>query len=117
MERIKGFANYGAPQLALLTHTTEQTARRWIKQDRAPRLVLRWLELTIDGDLAGIRPEWDGWTMRNDGRLHSPDGPSFTPQELTAYGLNMQLLRELQRQRVAILWRRSITTGQRKHAA
>ncbi|AMN47005.1 hypothetical protein ACG33_07825 [Steroidobacter denitrificans] len=99
MEPLRGFANYGARRLAHLTHSTERAARGWIKTGLAPRLVIRWLELTLRGQLQFIRSDWDGWELRKDGRLHSPDGSAFTIGELTAYGLNMQLLRELQRRR------------------
>lgn len=99
MEPLQGFATLGARELARLTDTAERTARRWIRNGLAPRLILRMLRTLLDGALAEIHPRWDGWTLRRDGKLHSPEGPAFTPDEIRLLPLRLQQLRALERER------------------
>lgn len=98
MVPLGSFANLGARNLARLTHYGERTARRWIRDGLAPRVVVLCLQLMMDGDLGLISPAWDGWTLRTDGRVHSPEGPSFTPHEIRALPLWHQRMTTLERE-------------------
>lgn len=89
MDRLGGFANFGSRTLAQLTFTCDSTARRWIREGLAPRLVLRSLEIVTRGPLGMICSHWKGWSLRG-GKLHSPEGDQFTPDELRAIPLRNQ---------------------------
>lgn len=90
MDPLGGFANYGAVALAELALTSVRSARRWIRTGLAPTIVMRWLQFKVCAQLAVIHPKWEGWTLRRDGKLHSPEGFQFTPDELRAMPLRYQ---------------------------
>lgn len=98
MEPLEGFATLGAAELARLTDSALRTTRRYIARGLAPRLVVRWLEVTLRGTLSLICRHWDGWTLRA-GKLHSPEGHSFTPAEIRALPLQYQHISALERER------------------
>lgn len=89
MERLGGFANYGAEHLARLTFCSIRSARRWRQSGFAPAICVAWLELTHYGGLAPLSDAWEGWRLRN-GALHAPTGWAFTPGELLAMPLRYQ---------------------------
>lgn len=90
MDALGGFANYGPEKLAALALASVRSARRWIRSGVAPALVVRWLQFKVCAQLAVIHPKWDGWTLRRDGKLHSPEGFQFAPDELRAIPLRYQ---------------------------
>ena len=92
----------GAPELARLTNAAERTARRWILSDRAPRLVVRYLQLLNDGSLGLIAPRWEGWRLRGS-ELYSPEGQAFRPGEIRAIPLRVQQIAALERAAAAQL--------------
>lgn len=98
MVPLGGFANLGAREIARLTDSAERSARRWIRDGLAPRLVVRFLQLLTDAPLGALSPPWDGWTLRR-GKLCSPDGHEFAPGEIRALPLRLQQLRALERER------------------
>lgn len=96
MQPLGGFANLTAHQLSELTGASVPTVRRWKRFNRAPIIVVRYLTLKFRGELSLIHPHWDGWTLRRDGKLHSPEGHSFTFGEVRAIPLQYGQIRELQ---------------------
>lgn len=98
MERLGGFANCSPEWLAERAKTSVRTARRWIRQDLAPRVAVAFLKLVTDGALETIHSAWKDWTVRRDGKLHAPNGWTFTPAELIAIPLRYQLISELRAQ-------------------
>src|SRR5688572_6070660 len=95
MEPLGSFSNLGATELARRTFTAERTTRRWIASGLAPRLELEFLRLIFDGPLGLISQSWDGWSLRR-GKLRSPDGHEFTPDEIRALPLQAQRVRALE---------------------
>jgi len=79
-----------ATELAQLALTSLRTARRWMRTGLAPSLVVRWLKLRRTYQLELIHPDWEGWTLRHDGFLHSPEGFRFRPNELRTVPLMHQ---------------------------
>jgi hypothetical protein len=96
MEPLQGFANFGAHELARLALSSERSARRWIAEGFAPRLVVRFLEIVVRGPLGLICERWNGWSLRG-GVLHAPTGATFTPEEIAAIPLRLQQIAELER--------------------
>lgn len=96
MEPLEGFANYGARELARLTHSAERTARRWIHEGCAPRLVVRFLQLIFRGTLGAICQQWEGWRIDR-GKIIAPNGYEFTPGELLSIPVRFAHIRELER--------------------
>lgn len=95
MDALGRFANLGATELARRTFTAERTARRWISTGLVPRLALEFLRLIFDGPLGLISQPWNGWSLRR-GKLRSPDGDEFTPEEVRALPLQLQRVRSLE---------------------
>lgn len=50
---------------------TARTVRNWERRD-APRWVLAWLRIAYERDLGTIHPDWAGWRIGLDGKLHGP---------------------------------------------
>ena len=98
MEVLGRYAALGARELARLTHHGERSARRWIREGLAPRFVVVFLQLICDGDLSVIGDSWSGWTLRQDGQLHSPEGAHFSPHEIRALPLHHQRMTTLERE-------------------
>lgn len=96
MRPLGGFANFTSDALATITTTSVRTARRWKREGLAPRWVIRLLNVLLRGELAEISPAWDGWTLR-EGKLYSPEGSAFTPNEIRALPLRLQEMREHER--------------------
>jgi hypothetical protein len=96
MEPLQGFANLGASEISRLTHSALSSARRWITERKAPWVVVAWLRLTAWGELEAISERWTGWTLRNDGKLHSPEGAAFTPAEVITIPLRLQQIASLE---------------------
>jgi signal transduction histidine kinase len=96
MEPLGGFANFGAEELARRTLSSVRSARRWIREGLAPRLIVWCLRIMFDAPLGELSREWDGWSLR-DGKLHSPEGTAFTPHEIRALPLRLQQLSALER--------------------
>jgi hypothetical protein len=97
MEPLGGFANVGVPELARLTRSSVRSARRWIRDGLAPRLVMWCLRIMFDAPLGEISHEWDGWHLRK-GKLESPEGHAYTPHEVRAIALRMQHVAALERE-------------------
>lgn len=95
MRPLGGFAAYGARELARLTDHAERTTRRWIADGLAPRFVVRCLEIMCSGALGLICAQWEGWSLR-DGKLQSPEGAEFTPNEVRTIPLRFQQLAALE---------------------
>ena len=53
---------------------------------RVPWSVVRLLRILRLGDLGALSRDWSGWSL-HDGRLHSPEGRAFTPQESAWWAL------------------------------
>ena len=95
MEPLSGFANLSAKDLARVTHSAERTARKWIRARFAPRLIVEWLRLMFDRPLGMLCQRWEGWHLRN-GKLHSPEGYEFTPEEVITIPLRLQQIAQLE---------------------
>lgn len=88
--RMGGFANLETQQLCAMCFTSARTVRRWKRTGLMPRLAHFVLELLTYGNVGVINKAFDGWTLKRDGKLHSPTGWDFTPSELVAVPLRMQ---------------------------
>lgn len=68
------------------------TVARWIDKGTLPKSISMLLNLTRNGDLAGIHSAWSGWKIDiKDGRLLPPNGdPAFEPGHLYAMQLKYQ---------------------------
>lgn len=94
--KLGGFANYSADKLAALTFHSPRTARRWIAENLAPRIVVEWLALTHGGDLSAMDKLWAEWRLFR-GELHAPNGWHFTPGELLSLPLLYQEIAALKK--------------------
>lgn len=81
MVSLQGFVNCEAEVLARLCFVSVRTVRRWRRTNRAPAVVLAWLELIKRGHLGTIDAAFTGWVLRN-GSLENEHGWRFTPAEL-----------------------------------
>lgn len=65
-----------------------RTVRHWDSgRNRVPWSAVKLLRLLRLGDLGALYPAWDGWKLRPDGDLVSPNGYAFEPWRLTLWPL------------------------------
>jgi hypothetical protein len=48
-----------------------RTVRNWERKE-APKPALAWLRIAYERDLGCIHPDWSGWRIGLDGKLHGP---------------------------------------------
>lgn len=63
-----------------------RTWQRWRAQNRAPVMAVRYLQLLARGEL------WPGWVIDRAGALWSPEGVSWTREQLIAWHWDRQAL-------------------------
>src|SRR5690349_7917732 len=93
--RLNEFYSYPAWLIAKWLGVHVRTAKRYKGGHRVPRPALRLFTLMRDRRVF-LDEAWNGWTVQGD-KLYTPAGEPFTPGLLTAYVVNLQLLRELQK--------------------
>lgn len=98
MDTLGCYTNYTAQELRELTGASLATARRWKRTNRAPIVVVRYLALLSLGAVS-TAAAWAGWTVRRDGKLHSPEGAAFTPGEIRALPLRLQQISAMETER------------------
>ncbi len=78
-------ALYGIPAdvIANWTQVHITTARRWKRGEEPPHAAVQMIELRATGELKVVDLAWHGWRLK-DGALLSPNGDSFTPNEIMA---------------------------------
>ena len=78
---LGSFARLSAEELAERAYTSLRTARRWRASGLAPRIVVRWLEISHMHELGLLSPHWQQWRIEND-LLVSPNGFRYRPSDI-----------------------------------
>lgn len=81
--------------LALRFGVCLRTWHRWEMSNRAPPAVFEVMHWEAHGvPLRG----WEGWHVARDGKLYTPGNQGYTPHDIEALPLHLQLIDELRRQ-------------------
>ncbi|AMN47008.1 hypothetical protein ACG33_07840 [Steroidobacter denitrificans] len=89
-------STYGLPawQLAALSGTHIDTARRWKRAGQIPRQAAALISIRLHGELGTIDPEFEGFIIRR-GSIWTPENAEIRPGELRAIPYRSQQIREL----------------------
>jgi len=92
-----GFANYSAEALAEFARCSLRTAWRWKKTNKLPAMVHACLAFLTRGDLGKLHADWQGFFIRK-GRIETPEGIDYSPDEVRTIMLRLQHVAELEMQ-------------------
>jgi len=83
--------------IAATTGCHPRTVERWIRQGKMPDIVYKLLQITENGKLELIHPDWHGWPIcARSGTLRTPAGETVHPGDILAIHYRKRLLAHLQ---------------------
>jgi len=80
----------GNEKIAEYFDVTTRTVRRWIKDDRAPKRIMKQLALKNKH----LTNDWNGFSLTND-KLKTPNGYEYSRNELETLAIKIKYLKIL----------------------